>query len=47
MKTLKRLIELKPIVRILEAHNGLTGIIVEKTNVNINGEKLNLMNMGK
>lgn len=40
MKTLKRLIELKPIVRILEAHNGLTGIIVEKTNVNINGEKI-------
>ena len=31
IKMLKRLIESKPIVRILEAHNGLTGLIVEKT----------------
>ena len=31
MATLKRLINVKPIVRILEAHNGLTGLIVEKT----------------
>lgn len=30
---LKHLLNLKPLVRILEAHNGLTGIIVEKTNV--------------
>ena len=33
MKTLRRLIDAKPIVRILEAHNGLTGLIAEKTNV--------------
>ena len=33
MKTLRRLIQIKPIVRIMEAHNGLTGLIVEKTNV--------------
>ena len=33
MKTLRRLIAVKPIVRILEAHNGLTGLIVEKTNI--------------
>jgi len=33
MKKLKRLLELKPIVRILEAHNGLTGLIAEKTKV--------------
>jgi phosphoenolpyruvate phosphomutase / 2-hydroxyethylphosphonate cytidylyltransferase len=32
-KMLKRLIESKPIVRVLEAHNGLTGLIVEKTMV--------------
>ena len=32
-KMLKRLLESKPIVRILEAHNGLTGLIVEKTKV--------------
>jgi len=30
LKMLKRLIESKPIVRILEAHNGLTGLILEK-----------------
>jgi len=33
MKKLKRLLELKPLVRILEVHNGLTGRIVEKTKV--------------
>ena len=37
MKTLKRLINAKPIVRILEAHNGLTGLIAEKTQINKNG----------
>ncbi len=31
IKKLRRLLELKPIVRILEVHNGLTGLIVEKT----------------
>jgi len=31
--SLRRLIEIKPIVRILEAHNGLTGLIVEKTKI--------------
>ncbi len=30
---LSRLLELKPLVRILEAHNGLTGLIVESTRV--------------
>ena len=30
---LRRLIELKPLVRILEAHNGITGLIVETVNV--------------
>ncbi|MBC8257280.1 MAG: phosphoenolpyruvate mutase [Candidatus Marinimicrobia bacterium] len=33
MKTLRRLIGAKPIVRILEAHNGLTGLIAEKTQI--------------
>ena len=33
MKTLRRLIGIKPIVRILEAHNGLTGLIAEKTQI--------------
>ena len=39
MQTLRRLIDTKPIVRILEAHNGLTGLIVEKTNVEKNGRR--------
>ncbi len=38
MKTLKRLIQIKPIVRILEAHNGLTGLIAEKTRIENNGK---------
>lgn len=33
MRRLRRLLELKPIVRVMEAHNGLTALIVEKTRV--------------
>ena len=33
MRTLRRLITAKPIVRILESHSGLTGLIVEHTNI--------------
>jgi len=33
MKTLRRLLNVKPIVRILEAHNGLTGLIAENTKI--------------
>jgi len=40
MKTLRRLIDVKPIVRILEAHNGLTGLIVEKTSIEKEGRKI-------
>src|SRR3990167_1479511 len=38
MKKLKRLIKAKPMIRILEAHNGLTGLIVENTKVEKDGE---------
>ena len=33
LKKLRKLLELKPLVRILEVHNGLTGRIVEKTKI--------------
>ena len=33
LKSLRRLIVAKPIIRFMEAHNGLTGLIVEKTTV--------------
>lgn len=36
IKRLRRLLEAKPIVRILEAHSGLTGLIVEHTKVSDN-----------
>ena len=39
LKKLRKLLELKPLVRILEVHNGLTGRIVEKTKV-VNGEEV-------
>jgi len=39
MKRLRRLLESKPIVRILEAHNGLTGLIVENVNLYKNNLK--------
>ncbi len=35
---LRRLIHSKPIVRIIEAHNGLTGCIAENLKTNVNGE---------
>ncbi len=40
IKTLRRLIMVKPVVRIMEAHNGLTGLIVEKTSIEKNGQKI-------
>lgn len=33
-RKLRRLLEAKPLVRLIEAHNGLTGLIVENTSVN-------------
>ena len=40
MKRLRRLINAKKIVRILESHSGLTGLIIENTFVQKNGMKL-------
>ncbi|MCQ2281005.1 MAG: phosphoenolpyruvate mutase [Bacteroidales bacterium] len=40
LKRLRRLIGAKKIVRILESHNGLTGLIIENTFVNVNGMKV-------
>lgn len=37
MKRLRRLIDAKPIVRILESHSGLTGLIAENAKVMVNG----------
>ena len=34
MKRLRRLLDAKPLIRILEAHNGLSGLIAEKIKVN-------------
>lgn len=38
VKRLKRLIEAKKVVRIIEAHSGLTGLIAENTRVQVNGQ---------
>jgi len=38
VKRLRRLISSKKIVRIIEAHSGLTGLIVENVKVEVNGE---------
>ncbi len=40
LKRLRRLIASKDIVRIIEAHNGLTGLIAEKTAVDVNGRRM-------
>ncbi len=39
MKRLRRLIGAKKIVRILESHSGLTGLIIENTSVTVDGKK--------
>lgn len=38
LASLHRLISAKPVVRILESHNGLTGLIAEHTSVEVNGQ---------
>lgn len=38
LRMLRRLIEAKPIVRVMEAHNGLSGLIVEETRVETDSE---------
>ena len=40
MKRLRRLINAKKIVRILESHSGLTGLIIENTSVQKDDKKL-------
>ena len=40
LSRLRRLIDNKPIVRIIEAHNGLTGLIVETTTADRNGRSV-------
>lgn len=40
LKRLRRLIAAKPIVRILESHSGLTGLICENISVDLNGQKV-------
>ena len=37
-KRLRQLIEMRPIVKTLEVHSGLTGLIAEKTVVESNGQ---------
>lgn len=37
LKTLKRLISAKPFVRVIEVHNGLTGLIIENLKINVEG----------
>lgn len=39
-KTLQRLLESKPLVRIMEAHSGLSGLIIENTFVNKENKKI-------
>tara|TARA_Y100001935_G_scaffold255541_1_gene269318 strand:+ start:9566 stop:10876 length:1311 start_codon:yes stop_codon:yes gene_type:complete len=39
-RLLRRLIAAKPLVRILEAHNGLTGLIVENTSIDKKGKRV-------
>jgi len=45
LKSLKRLINAKPIVRFLDAHNGLTGSIIENVEIVKNGVKNNFDGM--
>ncbi len=37
LKSLRLMLSVKPVLRVMEAHNGITGLIVEKTKVQENG----------
>lgn len=39
LRTLRRLLQAKDVVRVMEAHNGLSALIVENTSVEVNGIK--------
>jgi phosphoenolpyruvate phosphomutase / 2-hydroxyethylphosphonate cytidylyltransferase len=39
-RTLRRLLSLQPVTRVMEAHNGLTGLIVEHTTVERDGRQV-------
>ncbi|MDR1742512.1 MAG: phosphoenolpyruvate mutase [Dysgonamonadaceae bacterium] len=39
LRRLRRLLNAKPIVRVLESHSGLTGLIVENVSVDVNGRR--------
>lgn len=39
LERLRRLIESKPVVKVMEAHNGLTGLIIENIDVEVEGKK--------
>jgi phosphoenolpyruvate phosphomutase len=39
LSSLKKILKLKPIIKVMEAHNGLTGLIIEKTNVIVEKKK--------
>jgi phosphoenolpyruvate phosphomutase / 2-hydroxyethylphosphonate cytidylyltransferase len=39
LRRLQRLLEIKPVVRVMEVHNGLTGLIVEKLAIDENGNR--------
>lgn len=39
-RQLRRLVELKPLVRVIEAHNGLTGLIAETVSATRDGQKV-------
>lgn len=40
MKQLRRALQVKPLIRIMEVHNGLTGLIVEKTKISKDGKSI-------
>jgi phosphoenolpyruvate phosphomutase len=38
LRLFRRLLAVKPIIRVIETHNGLTGLIAEHTRIQVNGE---------
>lgn len=46
LSSLRRLIAAKPVVSILESHCGLTGLIAEHTQVEVNGQIREFWNVG-
>ena len=45
LTSLKKLLNIKPLIKLIESHSGITGLIIEKTKINIKDEEESLIDL--